>query len=237
MICVIDPPGKGIVIDRSSPPLKPGAQAGPDLGLSNCKTSSLLLNDHRTSSNCFARDEGSDFDLNEITTMVDIARAAGISRASLYLVFNSKEELFRAGSARAHDQTMSDVERALAERGDVVDRIAAAISTFQEGLIAPFSKSENARELFEINLQLAADITTAARSRLLRLLSETLADAEARGEIDLKALKSSPMDIAALIAAAMDGIKHSFAADGGAGRALGLLMGILRLALKPTMKP
>jgi DNA-binding transcriptional regulator YbjK len=31
-------------------------------------------------------------------SMSDIARAAGISRASLYLSFNSKEELFRAGS-------------------------------------------------------------------------------------------------------------------------------------------
>lgn len=170
------------------------------------------------------------------TTMVDIARAAGISRASLYLVFNSKEELFRAGSARAHAQTMSDVQSVLSDTGDIIDRIAAAISAFQQGLIAPFSKSENARELFEINLQLAADITTAARSRLLHLLSETLADAEARDEIDLKALKSSSMDIAAFIAAAMDGIKHSFSADGSAKDALELLMRVLRLALTPHQK-
>jgi AcrR family transcriptional regulator len=167
------------------------------------------------------------------TTMVDIARAAGISRASLYLVFNSKEELFRAGSARAHERTMSDVESVLSSKGEVVDRIAAAISTFQEGLIAPFSKSENAKELFEINMQLAADITSAARSRLLHLLSQTLADAEAQGEIELKTLKSSPMEVAAFIAAAMDGIKHSFSADGSAESALGLLMRILRSALKP----
>jgi AcrR family transcriptional regulator len=167
------------------------------------------------------------------TTMVDIARAAGISRASLYLVFNSKEELFRAGSARAHERTMSDVESVLSSKGEVVDRIAAAISTFQEGLIAPFSKSENAKELFEINMQLAADITSAARSRLLHLLSQTLADAEAQGEIELKTLKSSPMQVAAFIAAAMDGIKHSFSADGSAESALGLLMRILRSALKP----
>ena len=168
------------------------------------------------------------------TTMVDIARAAGISRASLYLVFNSKEELFRAGFARAHEQTMSDVERVLSSKGDVVDRIASAISTFQEGLIAPFSTSESARELFEINIQLAADITTAARSKLLNLLSETLADAEAQGEIDFKTLKSSPRDVAAFIAAAMDGIKHGFSTDRSAQSALGLLTRILRLALKPA---
>lgn len=171
------------------------------------------------------------------TTMVDIARAARISRASLYLVFNSKEELFRAGSVRAHEQTMAAVETVLASKGDVVDRIAAAISAFQEGLIAPFSKSDNAKELFEINMQLAADITTAARTRLLGLLSAALASAEDRREIDLKALKSSPREVASLIAAAMDGIKHSFNADGTAESALALLMRVLRLALKPAPKP
>jgi len=171
------------------------------------------------------------------TTMLDIARAAGISRASLYLVFNSKEELFRAGSARAHDRTIAAVEAVLSEEGDVVDRIAMAISAFQEGLIAPFSKSGNARELFDINMQLAADITTAARSRLLGLLSETLAEGDARGEINMKALKCSSMDIAGLIAAAMDGIKHSFAADASAETALGLLTRVLRLALMPDQKP
>jgi AcrR family transcriptional regulator len=170
------------------------------------------------------------------TTMADIARATGISRASLYLAFNSKEELFRAGSARAHERTMSEVEDALGRTGDVVDRIAAAISAFQEGLIAPFSKSENAKELFDTNLKLAKDITIAARSKLLDLLANALAAAQAQGEIDLKALEVSPADLAALIAAAMDGIKHSFSADGPSDYALRLLMRVLRLALKPEEK-
>lgn len=168
------------------------------------------------------------------TTMADIARAAGISRASLYLAFNSKEELFRAGSARAHERTMAEVEAVLGGKGDVVDRIAAALSTFQEGLIAPFSKSENARELFAINMELAADITIAARSKLLELLARSLADAQARAEIDLKAMKASPMDMAALIAAAMDGIKHSFSVD-GSEEAIRLLMRVLKLALGPKL--
>jgi AcrR family transcriptional regulator len=167
------------------------------------------------------------------TTMADIARAAGISRASLYLAFNSKEDLFRAGSQRAHERTISDVEDVLGRTGDVVDRIADAISAFQEGLIAPFSKSENAKELFDINMQLAQDITLAARSKLLDLLTKALAAAQAEGEIDLKAIEASPKDVAALIAAAMDGIKHNFAADGPSQDALQLMMRVLRLALKP----
>ena len=68
MIGVVDPTGKGIVINCSSPSLKPGKQACPDLGrdLELYWTSSLLLNDHGTSSNFLACHEGPNFDLNEI---------------------------------------------------------------------------------------------------------------------------------------------------------------------------
>ncbi|OWV77171.1 TetR family transcriptional regulator [Rhizobium sp. R339] len=170
------------------------------------------------------------------TTMADIARAAGISRASLYLAFNSKEDLFRAGSARAHERTMAEVEAVLDRPGDVVDHIAAAISVFQEGLIAPFSRSENAKELFDANMELSKDITLAARSKLLDLLASALAEAEARGEIDLGAIEARAADLAALIAAAMDGIKHHFGADEPSDKALDLLMRVLRSALKTQIR-
>ncbi|MDF0699386.1 helix-turn-helix domain containing protein [Rhizobium sp. MC63] len=170
------------------------------------------------------------------TTMADIARAAGISRASLYLAFNSKEELFRAGSARAHRLTMAEVEAVLNRTGDVIDRIAAAISAFQEGLIAPFGNSENAKELFETNMELAEDITIAARSKLIALLSGALGEALERGEIDLVASGGRPADLAALIAAAMDGIKHNFRAGGPSDESMRLLMRILQLALMPESR-
>lgn len=68
MLGVINSTGKGVVIDSSSPTLKLGKQACPDLGrdLELYWTSSLLLNDHGTSPNFLACDEGPNFDLNEI---------------------------------------------------------------------------------------------------------------------------------------------------------------------------
>ena len=64
----MDPTGKGIVIDCSSPSLKPGKQACPDLGrdLELYGSSSPLLADHGTSSNILTCDEGPNFDLYEI---------------------------------------------------------------------------------------------------------------------------------------------------------------------------
>src|SRR3954453_3963796 len=108
------------------------------------------------------------------TSMADIARASGISRAALYLSFGTKEQLFRAGSARAHARTMRQVEAALAGNGDVFSRIEAAIAFFQRGLIAPFAGSDDAAELFDINMTLAKDITLSARDRLVTLLAQAL---------------------------------------------------------------
>lgn len=143
------------------------------------------------------------------TSMGDIARAAGISRAALYLSFGSKEELFRAGSERAHAKTMRDVEAALAGHGDVFDRIEFAIAAFQRDLVVPFAGSADAAELFDTNMAVARDITLAARARLVALLARTLADAQATGAITLDSVKATPTDLAGIIVAAMEGIKEA----------------------------
>lgn len=165
------------------------------------------------------------------TSMADIARAAAISRASLYLSFSSKEELFRAGSARAHAQTLDEVATVLAGEGNALVRIAKAVSVFQRGLITPFGGSADADELFAANLTLAADITLDAHQTLLSLLTHTILTATQDREIDLEPLQASPAALAYLIVAAMDGIKH--AQGGGLSLEDGtkLFMHILRLAV------
>jgi AcrR family transcriptional regulator len=164
-------------------------------------------------------------------SMADIARAANISRASLYLSFGSKEELFRAGSTRAHASTMRDVEAVLASSGDVFSRIESAIAAFHRGLIAPFAGSPDAVELFDANMALAKDITVAARARLVALLAQALADAQTAGAVALDQLNSKPADVANVIVAAMDGIKH--APDDGAKleERMQLFMRLLRAAI------
>jgi len=132
-------------------------------------------------------------------SMADIARAANISRASLYLSFGSKEGLFRAGSTRAHASTMRNVEAALAGSGDVFVRIESAIAAFHRGLIAPFASSPDAVELFEVNMALAKDITLAARATLVERLAQALADAQAPGVVALDRLNAKPGEIANVI--------------------------------------
>lgn len=143
------------------------------------------------------------------TSMADIARAAGISRASLYLSFSSKEELFRAGSIRAHTRTLKKVAAALQDKGSAFDRMEKAIAAFQGELIAPFGSSADAEELFAANMALAADITRDARARLVEMLAQSLTTAAENKEINLKPLQAPPAQLANIIVAAMDGIKHA----------------------------
>ncbi|AMA55320.1 helix-turn-helix domain-containing protein [Bradyrhizobium sp. CCGE-LA001] len=168
------------------------------------------------------------------TSMADIARAAGISRAALYLSFGSKEELFRAGSARAHAKTMQSVEAALAGDGDVFSRIELAIAAFQRDLIAPFAGSADAAELFDANMALAKDITLAARAQLVALLARALADAQTTNAITLDHLKASPTDLAGIIVAAMEGIKEAQAAGQNLLEDTQLFLRLMRHALTPN---
>lgn len=169
------------------------------------------------------------------TSMADIARAAAISRASLYLSFSSKEELFRAGSLRAHTQTLEEVATVLAGDESALDRIATAMAVFHRGLIAPFGGSKDPDELYAANMALAADITIDARKKLLSMLTRALLDAAQSGELDLEPLQAIPEQLADLIVAAVDGIKH---AQGGSSLegSMKLFLRLLRLAVTPSAR-
>lgn len=165
------------------------------------------------------------------TSMADIAQAAGISRASLYLSFSNKEELFRAGSARAHENAMNEVISALSANGDVIARIETAMTTFQRSLITPFGSSMQAAELFKTNMELAADITLNTRAQLLEHLASHLSNAEQSGEIDLTVTGATPKDLANMVVAAADGIKHMQGAGVELENGTRMFMRILRAAI------
>ncbi len=165
------------------------------------------------------------------TSMADIARAAGISRASLYLSFNSKEELFRAGSIRAHARTLHEVAAVLAGQGSALDRMEMAIAVFQRELIAPFGGSADVEELFAANMALAADITLDARTKLLSMLTRTLIAAAESDEIDLEPLQAPPAQLANIIVAATNGIKHAQGDGSSLENDTRLFMRLLRVAV------
>lgn len=96
MIRVVDATGNGIVIDCSSPSLKPGKQTSSDLGrdLELHGSSSLPLDDHRASSNFVARDKGPDFDFYQIAA-AELAVDGKIEKCSIsHPSFSVEEETY-----------------------------------------------------------------------------------------------------------------------------------------------
>ncbi|MEG0880867.1 MAG: TetR family transcriptional regulator [Janthinobacterium sp.] len=165
------------------------------------------------------------------TSMLDIAQAAGMSRAALYLHFKNKEDVFRAGSARAHATVMAQVAAALAESGPVFTRIETALLAFQQGLMAEIAASAHGQELFDANMTLAADVTLTARATLAASLAGALEQAEAAGDIALRRVDATAAQVAALLVAAMDGIKHAHGGGEALRLGIALQMRVLGAAL------
>jgi len=165
------------------------------------------------------------------TSMLDLAQAAGVSRAALYLHFKNKEDVFRSGSERAHAEVLQSVAAVLGEKGDVLDRIEAAILVFLRGLIDDIGASPHAQELFDVNTALAGDITRTTREKLTGLVEQALKNAEAFHELSFVTVGAPPLDLARMIVAIVDGVKHTQGAGAELRSAISLFMRLLRAAL------
>ncbi|MEB4613625.1 TetR/AcrR family transcriptional regulator [Leucobacter sp. M11] len=141
------------------------------------------------------------------TTMQDIASAAGISRASLYLLFANKEELFRAGSVEAHRAVLADVDRALSGSAPALERIRDALLAYASELLADFAKSPHRDELFRAGKTLTGDLVHRVTAGMLERIEATLLAAERGGEISLAAGPPAAR-VARIALAAVDGTKQ-----------------------------
>ncbi len=89
--------------------------------------------------------------------MNDIAEAAGISRPALYLVFDSKEEIFKGVYEHWVKGTLIDIESKLGQLKTPEEKLRTA---FELWTVRPFERmlaSSEAAELFECTLGFAQD--------------------------------------------------------------------------------
>jgi AcrR family transcriptional regulator len=90
-------------------------------------------------------------------TMNDIAEAAGISRPALYLVFESKEEIFKGVYEHFVKETLIEIESKLGQLKTPEEKLRAA---FELWTVRPFEimrASSEAAELFECTFGFAQD--------------------------------------------------------------------------------
>ncbi|MBL3699293.1 TetR/AcrR family transcriptional regulator [Leucobacter luti] len=165
------------------------------------------------------------------TSMQNIAAAAGISRAAVYLHFANKEEVFRAGSLRAHTAALDAVDAALGSPADIFAGVQAALTAYFDGLMSEIAASPHGPELFDANRELIGDVVRHTRAALLDRLTLALDAADARGEIALAGADISGAQLATLLVATAEGLKHDPLAGVSLAEGIGMQLRALRVGI------
>ncbi len=140
--------------------------------------------------------------------MNDIAEAAGVSRPALYVLFKNKEEIFIAAYRRWVDETIAQVEAAMAQTVLPKDKIARAFEIWAVGPFEMTMVSLAAEELVNCNFAFAQ----ACRDEGYSIFEATIAPVVAKLSETLPAAsRIAPGQIAHVLVSAVRGFKQTAA--------------------------
>ncbi len=144
------------------------------------------------------------------TSMEDIAKATGISRASLYTRFENKEEIFRSACFDINEQSLREVEQVLKGVGGsstIAARIEDALRVHY-GRFLEIAHSPHGSEIYDENNRLCGALVLDSATRLHELLTKAIRAGDRAGEINLKASGLSAGAVAELIQQGAAGLKQ-----------------------------
>lgn len=119
-------------------------------------------------------------------SMEGVAQRAGVSRATLYVHWKAKEELFRALVAQLHEEHVAAMEAVLADPAPPFeDRVLAMLEARFARFVELTSASPHAAELYDQHGRLCGDIARDSQARSERVLARLLREAVAAGAADL----------------------------------------------------
>ena len=134
------------------------------------------------------------------TSMESVARRAGVSRATLYLYWKSKDNLFRDLVEQTHEDQVAAMELVYAkEPGDFEHRLLAMLEARFLRFIELTSASPHAAELFDLHGRLCGDVALASQEKSEKLIAKLVRNAVNSGEADLSAAGLSPARVASVI--------------------------------------
>lgn len=141
------------------------------------------------------------------TSMEDIARASGMSRAALYLHYKNKHDILRQLVTAYFRRAEMDVQAAL-EPGGKPKKVLSAVFEAKGGPeMQALMSSPHAAELWDANNALCADEVRGGEARIIAALASWLESEAAVGRIRL-ATGDSPTLHAELILGSLAGIKN-----------------------------
>jgi AcrR family transcriptional regulator len=129
-----------------------------------------------------------------------VARRAGVSRATLYVHWSSKDELMRALVSHLHDEHLAAMRAVLEDPpADLEARLTAVLEARFVRFVELMSGSPHAAELYDVHSRLCGDIARDSQARSERLLARLLRDADRAGEVDLDRIGLSAARVAEVL--------------------------------------
>lgn len=170
------------------------------------------------------------------TAMNDIAEAAGVSRPSLYLVFENKESLFRELAAFRQTQAIDQAVLVLSADAALADRVIGAILAYEKEYYEPVAQSPHGAELMDINQSIAGDLMQKGYERLVDSLARALEESAARGEVAFSEVALKPNAYVELLMSSIGGLKKKARSTSDFRRRIKEVAGIFLTAISARRK-
>lgn len=133
------------------------------------------------------------------TSINDVADEARLARATVYLYWRRKEDLFVAGLERFNVGSRNLAETAAAKKGSTAERIRAAVLAQYGATSDIVHGTTSGHELFEANLRLGGAVVEECLRHGEKLLTGLLQQGVRDGEFDLRRSSALSADIAHII--------------------------------------
>ena len=141
------------------------------------------------------------------TSMEDIARAAAMSRAALYLHYRSKEDIFQSLVQHYFDATCAEVTRILARGQSASQALPAAFAAHGGPIIEALLNSPHGAEFIDAKTHASAEIVRAGEARLIGIYAGWLSAQAMAGHLLLQEFDGDAQTLAATMLAALNGMK------------------------------
>jgi AcrR family transcriptional regulator len=133
------------------------------------------------------------------TSINDVAEEAGVARATVYLYWKRKQDLFVAGLERFNSQSWILAETAIAKKGTAAERILATVMAQYGATSDIVHGTASGHELFQANLQLGRAVVEECLRHGEKLLTRLLQQGIRDGEFKVHRSSARPADIGHII--------------------------------------
>ena len=167
------------------------------------------------------------------TSMDDVARAAGMSRQGLYLVFSNKEELFRRALDHMLSSQLNSALTVLSQSDkNLEERLIAACDEWSGRFAGAFGG--DAADLMCAGTSLAGDSMRGYADRFERALAEALAASPMQAHC--KNIGVQPSEVARALHATARGLKHTASSRQDFREAIGVAIRMYCAPLAQALK-